>query len=109
MTDYTTLRRLAEACPKPGEDPDILNEWYAPDDLTERIGVPADRAYIAAASPAVTLGLLDALDAAEARIEAVREACADLEFQCDNGYADPYEVRPVIDYILEALDAEADQ
>ena len=44
------------------------------------------------------------VDAAEARLAAVREACADLTYQCDAGYVDPFEVRPVIDYVLEALD-----
>ena len=55
--DVAELRRLAEACPMPGGD------WYGPKGLTRRYILSADAAFIAAASPAVVLGLLDRLDA----------------------------------------------
>lgn len=58
------LRRLAEACPMPDNDPDTLSEWYEAEDLTERNYPlpPIDAAFIAAASPDVVLGLLDAAE-----------------------------------------------
>ena len=57
------LRRRAEACPMPDNDPDTLSEWYEIEDLTERNYPipPIDAAFIAAASPDVVLGLLDRL------------------------------------------------
>ena len=68
MSDLTPetlaeLRRLAEACPMPDNDPDTLSEWYAIEELTERNYPipPIDAAFIAAASPDVVLGLLDRL------------------------------------------------
>ena len=67
MSDLTPetlaeLRRRAEACPMPDSDPDILSEWYAIEELTERNPIPPiDAAFIAAASPDVVLGLLDRL------------------------------------------------
>ena len=62
-TPDVALRRLAEACPMPCNDPDTLKEWYEVEDLTERYYpiLSADAAFIAAASPAVVLGLLDRL------------------------------------------------
>ena len=69
MSDLTRealaeLRRRAEACPMPHNDPDILREWYELEDLTERNYPipPIDAAFIAAASADVVLGLLDRLD-----------------------------------------------
>ena len=61
--DVAELRRLAEACPMPYNDPDTLSEWYYLEELTERNYPipPIDAAFIAAASPAVVLGLLDRL------------------------------------------------
>ena len=61
--DVAELQRLAEACPMPDNDPNILSEWYELGDLTERNHPlpPIDAAFIAAASPAVVLGLLDRL------------------------------------------------
>ena len=55
--DVAELRRLAEARPMPGSD------WYEFKGLTKRYILSADAAFIAAASPAVVLGLLDRLDA----------------------------------------------
>ena len=61
--DEAELRRLAEACPMPDNDPDTLERWYKLEDLTGRNYPipPIDAAFIAAASPAVVLGLLDRL------------------------------------------------
>ena len=61
--DVAELRRLAEACPMPENDPDTLNEWYELEDLTERNYPipPVDAEFIAAANPATMLGLLDRL------------------------------------------------
>ena len=61
--DVAELRRLAEACPMPDNDPDTLSEWYEVKELTERNYPipPIDAAFIAAASPDVILGLLDRL------------------------------------------------
>lgn len=68
MSDLTPeklaeLRRRAEACPMPDNDPDTLSEWYEIEDLTGRNYPlpPIDAAFIAAASPDVVLGLLDRL------------------------------------------------
>ena len=63
--DVAELRRLAEACPMPYNDPDTLSEWYKLEDLTGRNYPipPIDAAFIAAASPATVLGPLDRLDA----------------------------------------------
>ena len=83
----------------------------------------ADAAFIAAASPAVVEGLLDRLaHMCEARndaraeverltvvVDAVRAECAQIARECDAGFADPYEVRPVVDRITAALGGEADQ
>ena len=55
--DDAELRRLAEARPMPGSD------WYEFKGLTKRYILSADAEFIAAASPAVVLGLLDRLDA----------------------------------------------
>jgi len=41
-----------------------------------------------------------------AMVEAVREACADLEHDCVAGYCDPHEVRPAIESIAAVLDEE---
>ena len=53
--DVAELRRLAETCPMPGGD------WYESKGLTRRYILSADAAFIAAASPAAVLGLLDRL------------------------------------------------
>ena len=53
--DYAELRRLAEARPMPGSD------WYEFKGLTKRYILSADAAFIAAASPATVLALLDRL------------------------------------------------
>ena len=99
MSDLTPetlaeLRRLAEACPMPDNDPDTLSEWYELEDLTERNYPipPIDAAFIAAASPDVVLALLDRLahmteardnaraevDRLSALVEAVREDARDI-------------------------------
>ena len=88
MSDLTPetlaeLRRRAEACPMPDNDPDTLSEWYEIEDLTERNYPipPIDAAFIAAASPDVVLGLLgrlehmrEARDNARAEVERLAEA-----------------------------------
>ena len=66
--DVAKLRRLAEACPKPGSDPHILGPWWDAGDLARSpVDVPADREFIMAASPTAVLALLD--DAAALRAE----------------------------------------
>ena len=69
MSDLTPeklaeLRRRAEACPMPDNDPDTLSEWYEIEDLTGRNYPipPIDAAFIAACSPKVILELLANLD-----------------------------------------------
>ena len=88
MTDHAELRRLAEACPMPDNDPNILSEWYEFEDLTERNHPipPIDAAFIAAASPAVVQGLLDRLahmtearDNARAEVERLTALLAETE------------------------------
>lgn len=65
--DVAELRRLAEACPKPGSDPHILGPWWDAGDLARiPVDVPADREFIMAASPAAVLALLDDADALRA-------------------------------------------
>lgn len=74
--DAAELRRLAEACPMPDNDPDTLKDWYELEDLAERNYPipPIDAAFIAAASPDVVLGLLNSLaHMAEARDNARTE------------------------------------
>lgn len=63
-SDYAELRKLAEACPMPDNDPDTLSEWYELKELTERNYPipPIDAAFIAACSPTVVLELLANLD-----------------------------------------------
>lgn len=82
--DVAELRGLAEACPMPDNDPDVLSEWYELGDLTGRNYpiLPIDAAFIAAASPDVVLGLLNRLDSmreAEAGLDrvAVAMGCGD--------------------------------
>ena len=122
--DVAELRRLAEACPMPCNDPDTLSEWYEVEELTERNYpiTPIDAAFVAAAGPDAVLGLLDRLahmteardnaraevERLAATVEAVREACADLVHDCVAGYYDPHEVRPAIESITAIL-AEADR
>ena len=57
-SDYSDLRKLAEACP-PEDDFNAI--WYSEDRLEFAI-VTRDRPFVAACSPAVVLGLLDELD-----------------------------------------------
>ena len=74
--DAAELRRLAEACPMPDNDPDIFKDWYELEDLTERNYPipPIDAAFIVAASPDAVLGLLNRLaHMAEARDNARTE------------------------------------
>ena len=168
--DVAELRRLAEACPKPGDDPHILGPWWDAGDLARiPVDVPADREFIMAASPTAVLALMDAaterdrlarlldeprrsgcaveiagvriapcdergqtadmrerdalraelahmteardnaraeVERLAAMVEAVREACADLEHDCVAGYCDPHEVRPAIESIAAILDEE---
>ncbi len=99
MSDLTPeklaeLRRRAEACPMPDNDPDILREWYAIEDLTERNYPipPIDAAFIAAASPDVVLGLLDRLahmrearDNARAEVEYLLRARRRAAFEAPPG------------------------
>ncbi len=99
MSDLTPeklaeLRRRAEACPMPDNDPDILCEWYAIEDLTERNYPipPIDAAFIAAASPDVVLGLLDRLahmrearDNARAEVEYLLRARRRAAFEAPPG------------------------
>lgn len=65
MTDLAELRKLADAVEVTAATP-----WYRAGDLANdgRIQCAEDAAYIAAASPAVVLGLLDDLAAAEAEV-----------------------------------------
>ena len=74
------LRRLAEACPMPDNDPNILSEWYELGDLTERNHPlpPIDAAFIAAASPAVVLGLLDRMTDLQNRLRRAESAIGGL-------------------------------
>lgn len=44
-----------------------------------------------------------------AKLESVRAECAQIARECDAGFADPYEVRPVVDRITAALGGEADR
>ena len=74
--DAAELRRLAEACPMPVNDPDTFKDWYELEDLAERNYPipPIDAAFIAAASPDVVLGMLNRLaHMAEARDNARTE------------------------------------
>ena len=75
MTDREELRKLAEAA-TPG--PWSTAAFQLVIDVARRIDVGMcghrdDAAFIAAANPAAVLGLLDQLDAAEAKLAAVRE------------------------------------
>ena len=109
------LRRRAEACPMPDNDPDTLSEWYEIDELTERnYPIPTiDAAFIAAASPDVVLGLLDRL------LHYEGEACDNASAEVDRLTAQVDEVRAValaqltpfveLADILRALDGEADR
>ena len=99
MTDRTELRpaeTVAETVP-------TRHEWYEFEDLTERNYPipPIDAAFIAAASPAVVLGLLDRLahmtearDNARAEVERLTALLAEVretaaawspDFTCANG------------------------
>lgn len=65
--DRAKLRALAEAVPMPGGDPDIIGRWWDAGDLAlYPIELPADRAFIVAASPDIVRDLLDDLRSAEA-------------------------------------------
>ena len=97
--DVAELRRLAEACPMPYNDPDILNEWYELEDLTGRNYPipPIDAAFIVAASPAVVLGLLDRLahmtearDNARAEVERLTALLAEVRETAEHYYGQGY-------------------
>ena len=68
MTNYIELKRLAERA-------SLATPWYYLGDLlTETIDDSGDAAYIAAASPDVTLQMIAALDVQAGSIEAVQAA-----------------------------------
>ena len=93
-TDRDELRKLAEAAtpgPWEADGGEISQHWSRPEPWREIIGTRVacgsycyggtaqgverteDAEFIAAANPAAVLGLLDQLDAAEAKLAAVRE------------------------------------
>ena len=103
MSDLTPeklaeLRRLAEECPMPDNDPDTLSEWYAIEELTERNYPipPIDAAFIAAASPDVVLGLLDRLaEVVRQKADAWDEGYEEASDLChDNEYGMPRQPNP---------------
>ena len=71
--DLAELRRLAEAVPMPGDDPDIIGRWWDAGDLAlYPVSHRQDREFIQACSPDVVLALLDERDALAAKVERVR-------------------------------------
>ena len=72
--DLAELRRLAEAVPMPGDDPDIIGRWWDAGDLAlYPVSHRQDREFIQACSPDVVLALLAERDALAAKVERVRE------------------------------------
>ena len=112
--DVAELRRLAEAA-TPGP---WWHEWVDGDDWWAVYGQPTgdmvcpevctmwgsdESAYIAAANPAVVLGLLDATDALRRRLVAVEMRVDDA---LRHGYdLDPQEIASALAGALDALDA----
>ena len=71
--DLAELRRLAEAVPMPGDDPDIIGRWWDAGDLAlYPVSYRQDREFIQACSPDVVLALLAERDALAAKGERVR-------------------------------------
>lgn len=71
--DLAELRRLAEAVPMPGDDPDIIGRWWDAGDLAlYPVSHRQDRAFIQACSPDVVLALLDERDALATKVERIR-------------------------------------
>lgn len=71
--DLAELRRLAEAVPMPGDDPDIIGRWWDAGDLAlYPVSHQQDREFIQACSPDVVLALLAERDALAAKVERVR-------------------------------------
>ena len=71
--DLAELRRLAEAVPMPGDDPDIIGRWWDAGDLAlYPVSHRQDREFIQACSPDVVLALLAERDALAAKVERVR-------------------------------------
>ena len=111
--DVAELRRLAEAA-TPGP---WWHEWVDGDDWWAVYGQPTgdmvcpevctmwgsdESAYIAAANPAVVLGLLDATDALRRRLVAVEMRVDDA---LRHGYdLDPQEIASALAGALDALD-----
>ena len=72
--DLAELRRLAEAVPMPGDDPDIIGRWWDAGDLAlYPVSHRQDREFIQACSPDVVLALLAERDALAAKVERVRD------------------------------------
>ena len=71
--DVAELRRLAEAVPMPGDDPDIIGRWWDAGDLAlYPVSHRQDREFIQACSPDVVLALLAERDALAATVGRVR-------------------------------------
>ncbi len=71
MTNYTDLKRLAEAANQ------IKTLWYL---NTSRLGNPVDINFIAAASPDVILGLLADLERKDALLRQALDALDDTRY-----------------------------
>ena len=69
MTNYTELKRLAEDCKNCGIDFDDVSPQQGSTSCDKLV-----RHYLAAASPDVTLEMIDALDVQAGSIEAVQAA-----------------------------------
>ena len=71
--DLAELRRLAEAVPMPGDNPEIIGRWWDAGNLAlYPVSHRQDREFIQACSPAVVLALLAERDALAAKVERVR-------------------------------------
>ena len=95
MTDREKLRKLAEAA-TPG--PWSTAAFQLVIDVARRIDVGMcghrdDAAFIAAANPAVVLGLLDQCDAAEAKLYAAEEKLGEIVAERDALRAHVHELR----------------
>ena len=87
--DLAELRRLAEAVPMPGDDPDIIGRWWDAGDLAlYPVSSRQDREFIQACSPDVVLALLAERDALAAKVERVRELADEWTYNGEFGWDD---------------------
>ena len=96
MTNYTELKRLAEDCKNCGIDFDDVSPQQGSTSCDKLV-----RHYLAAASPDVTLEMIDALDVQAGSIEAVQAANQRLAAERDKLRTQNQALREAVTAVIE--------